>query len=122
MSDLGIIEVSRKRVRPSLLHYYSDECPYCTGRGKVLSLESMAMKIEHWIRRIGGGKRRENGIMFKLNPVLGVFLREERAENLEELANMYRVRVEIIDDPRLHREDIEIYSLDGERNLKAAFE
>jgi ribonuclease G len=122
MSDLGIIEVSRKRVRPSLLHYYSEECPYCTGRGKVLSLESMAMKIEHWIRRIGGGKRRENGIMFKLNPVVGVFLREERYENMEELANTYRVRVEIIDDPRLHREEFEIYSLDGERNLKAAFE
>lgn len=122
MSDLGIIELSRKRVRPSLLHYYSEECPYCTGRGKVLSLESMAMKIEHWIRRIGGGKRRENGILFKLNPVVGVFLREERAENMLELANMYRVRVEIIDDPRLHREEVEIYSLDGARNLKAAYE
>jgi ribonuclease G len=122
MSDLGIIEVSRKRVRPSLLHYYSEECPYCTGRGKVLSLESMAMKIEHWIRRIGGGKRRESGMLFKLNPVIGVFIRDERAENIQELANMYRVRVEIIDDPRLHREEFEIYSLDGERNLKAAFE
>jgi len=88
----------------------------------VLSLESMAMKVEHWIRRIGGGKRRESGIMFKLNPVLGVFLREERGENLNELAATYRVRVEVIDDPRLHREEIEIYSLDGERNLKAAFE
>ena len=122
VSDLGIIEVSRKRVRPSLLHYYSEECPYCTGRGKVLSLESMAMKIEHWIRRIGGGKKRESGIMFKLNPVLGVYLREERLENIQELAGTYRVRVEIVDDPRLHREDFEIFSLDGERNLKAAYE
>ena len=122
MSDLGIIEVSRKRVRPSLLHYYSEECPYCTGRGKVQSLESMAMKIEHWIRRIGGGKKRENGMMFKLNPVLGVYLREERLENIQELAGTYRVRVEIVDDPRLHREDFEIFTLDGERNLKAAYE
>jgi hypothetical protein len=54
--------------------------------------------------------------------VVGVFLREERAENMNELANTYRVRVEIIDDPRLHREEFEIFSLDGERNLKAAFE
>jgi ribonuclease G len=121
MSDLGIIELSRKRVRPSLLHYFSEECPYCEGRGKVLSLESMAMKIEQWIRRIGA-KKRERGILFKLNPVLGVFLREERAENMQELAETYRVRVEIVDDPRLHREEVEIYSLDGERNLKAAFE
>jgi len=122
MSDLGIIEVSRKRVRPSLLHYYSEECPYCTGRGKVLSLESMAMKIEHWIRRIGGGKKRENGILFKLNPVLGVYLREERFDHINQLGTTYRVRVEVIDDPRLQREEFEVYSLDGERNLKAAYE
>ncbi len=121
MSDLGIIEVSRKRVRPSLLHYFSEECPYCEGRGKVLSLESMAMKVEQWIRRIGAQKR-ERGILFRLNPVLGVFLRDERAENLTELAETYRVRVELVDDPRLHREELEIFSLDGERNLKAAFE
>ncbi len=121
MSDLGIIEVSRKRVRPSLLHYFSEECPYCEGRGKVLSLESMAMKVEQWIRRIGAQKR-ERGMLFRLNPVLGVFLRDERAQNLTELAETYRVRVELVDDPRLHREELEIYSLDGERNLKAAFE
>lgn len=121
MSDLGIIELSRKRVRPSLLHYFSEECPYCSGRGKVLSLESIAMKVEQWVRRIGGRKK-EPGILFKLNPVVGLYLREERAEHLEELARTYRLRVEIVDDPRLHREEYEILSLDGERDLKALFE
>ena len=121
MSDLGIIEVSRKRVRPSLLHYFSEECPYCAGRGKVLSLESMAMKIEQWIRRIGAQKK-ERGVLFRLNPVLGVFLREERPENLQELAETYRLRVEIVDDARLHREEFDITSLDGDRNIKAQFE
>lgn len=120
ISDLGLIEVSRKRVRPSLLHYYSDECPYCNGSGKVLSIESMAMKVEHWIRRIGSRKR-ERGIQFRVNPVLGVYLRDEREDNILELAKMHRLRVEIVDDPRMHREDVEIYSLDGSRDLKALF-
>jgi ribonuclease G len=39
VSELGLVEVSRKRVRPSLLHFFSDECPYCKGVGKVLSLD-----------------------------------------------------------------------------------
>lgn len=120
ISELGLVEVSRKRVRPSLLHYYSDECPYCEGSGKVLSMESMAMKIEHWIRRIGS-LRRERGIQFRVNPVLGIFLREEREENIGELAERNRLEVEIIDDPRMHREDFEIYSIADKRNLKAEF-
>jgi ribonuclease G len=120
ISDLGLVEISRKRVRPSLLHYYSDECPYCKGGGKVLSLESMAMKIEHWIRRIGS-QRRVRGVQFRVNPVLGIFLREERADNIGELAENYRLQVEIIDDPRMHREEFDIFSLDDNRNLKSEF-
>lgn len=120
ISDLGLIEVSRKRVRPSLLHYYSDECPYCVGSGKILSIESMAMKIEQWIRRIGM-QRKVDGLQFRVNPVLGIFMREDREEFLKELAERYRMIVEVVDDPRLHREDFEIFSLDGKRNLKAEF-
>ncbi|MBU8921504.1 MAG: Rne/Rng family ribonuclease [Bacteroidales bacterium] len=120
ISDLGLIEVSRKRVRPSLLHYYSDECPYCVGSGKILSIESMAMKIEQWIRRIGvPGKIR--GMQFRVNPILGIYMREERDEFIGELAERYRMVVEIIDDPRLHREEFEIRSLDGKRDLKGEF-
>ncbi|MCU0638709.1 MAG: Rne/Rng family ribonuclease [Candidatus Krumholzibacteria bacterium] len=120
ISDLGLIEVSRKRVRPSLLHYYSHECPYCAGSGKILSIESMAMKIEHWMRRIGALKKVQ-GMQFRVNPVLGIYMREEKSEFLRELAGRYRMVVEIIDDPRLHREDFEILSLDGKRNLKGEF-
>jgi ribonuclease G len=121
ISDLGLVEVSRKRVRPSLLHFYSDECPYCQGSGKVLSIESMAMKIEQWIRRIGS-KKRERGLQFQVNPVMGIYLREERRENIEELAHVYRMRIEIIDDSRKHREEFDVLSLDGRRNLKSEFE
>ncbi|MBN2183893.1 MAG: Rne/Rng family ribonuclease [Candidatus Krumholzibacteriota bacterium] len=120
ISDLGLIEVSRKRVRPSLLHYYSDECPYCVGSGKILSIESMAMKVEQWIRRIGS-QRNIQGMQFRVNPVLGIFLREERGEHIHELADSYKIIVEVIDDPRMHREDFHIHSLDGKRDLKAEF-
>ncbi len=120
ISDLGLIEVSRKRVRPSLLHFFSDECPYCAGSGKILSIESMAMKVEHWIRRVGSVKK-VNGMQFRVNPILGIFLREDREENIQELAERYKVEVEVIDDPRMHREDFEILSLDGRRDLKTEF-
>jgi len=121
ISELGLIELSRKRVRPSLLHYFSEECPYCGGSGKVLSMESMVMKLEHWIRRIGTLKR-ERGIRFKVNPILGIYMREEKGEQVAELARNYRLEIEIIDDPRLHREEFEIYSFNGQRNLKEGFE
>ena len=49
---LGLVEMSRQRVRPSLLSQLSDPCPYCTGTGKILSLETMSNKIERLVHRI----------------------------------------------------------------------
>ena len=120
ISDLGMIEVSRKRVRPSLLHFYSEECPYCMGSGKVLSIESMAMKVEHWIRRIGSVGR-ERGIQFRVNPILGIYLNDEKEEEIHALARKNNMRLEIIEDPRMHREEFGIFSLDGKRDLKTEF-
>lgn len=120
ISDLGLIEVSRKRVRPSLLHYYSEECPYCDGSGKILSIDSMAMKVEHWIRRCATYKKLD-GIQFRVNPVLGMFIREQRSEHIDELAHKHNLEIEIIDDPRMHREDLEVLSLDGKKDFKAEF-
>jgi len=94
VSDLGLVEVSRKRVRPSLLHFFSDECPYCRGLGKVLSFESLATKIEHWIRRVGA-KRKEKRIQLRVNSSLAIFLEEERRNILDNLERQYNMKIEI---------------------------
>jgi len=116
VSELGLVEVSRKRVRPSLLHFFSEECPYCKGTGKVLSFESLATKIEQWIRRVGA-KRREKRIQLRVNSSLAIFLEEERREILDNLEKMYKMKIEIQDDPRLHREEFKIISLSSFRDL-----
>lgn len=116
VSDLGLVEVSRKRVRPSLLHFFSDECPYCKGMGKVLSYESLATKIEHWVRRVGS-KTQEKRIQLRVNSSLAIYLEEERRSILDSLERQYKMKIEIQDDPRLHREDFKLISLASFRDL-----
>ncbi len=116
VSDLGLVEVSRKRVRPSLLHFFSEECPYCSGIGKVLSFDSLATKIERWIHRVGA-RTKEKKIQIRTNSALAIFLEEERAEVLDTLQRRYKMKIEIQDDPRLHREDFKIVSLSSFRDL-----
>ncbi len=116
VSELGLVEVSRKRVRPSLLHFYSDECPYCQGIGKVLSFDSLANKIEQWIRRIGS-RTKEKRIQLRVNSSLALFLGEERRASIDSIERQYRMKIEIQDDPRLHREDFKIVSMGTFRDL-----
>ncbi len=118
ISDLGLVEISRKRVRPSLLHFLSEECPYCRGTGKVLSFDTLANKVERQIHRIGQ-RTKERRIQLRVNTSFGVFLEEQRAAMLDGLEKQYRMRIEIQDDPRLHREDFKLVSLSNFRDLVA---
>ncbi len=46
ITDLGLVEMTRKKVRRKLSSLVKMPCPYCSGSGKVLSTESMALKIK----------------------------------------------------------------------------
>ena len=116
VSELGLVEVSRKRVRPSLLTFFSDECPYCKGTGGVLSFDSLANKIEQWIRRVGS-KTREKRIQVRVNSSLALHLEEERRQIFDAMERQYHIKIEIQDDPRLHREDFKVVSLSSFRDL-----
>ena len=50
-SPLGLVEISRHRTRPSLLLTYSESCPYCNGTGRLLSRDSVAVRISRWLKR-----------------------------------------------------------------------
>ncbi|KAJ3698275.1 hypothetical protein LUZ61_001980 [Rhynchospora tenuis] len=52
LSDLGLMEISRKRVRPSVSFMISDPCICCRATGRVEALEMSFMKIENEIRRL----------------------------------------------------------------------
>ncbi|MCL2062751.1 MAG: Rne/Rng family ribonuclease [Candidatus Cloacimonetes bacterium] len=48
---MGLVEVTRKRTRTSILHTYFEHCPYCHGTGKILARDSVLFKINRWLQR-----------------------------------------------------------------------
>ena len=107
VSELGLVEMTRQRERPSLLHYYSDDCPYCNGLGKVLSLNSVALKIERLLTRIGVNTQ-EKMIELRVSPEMAQHLFAENAERLARLEEKYKFRIDVRDDPRLKRSEVKV--------------
>ncbi|XP_062193076.1 ribonuclease E/G-like protein, chloroplastic isoform X2 [Phragmites australis] len=51
LSKLGLMEITRKRVRPSVTFMISEPCPFCQGTGRVEALDTSFSKIEREICR-----------------------------------------------------------------------
>jgi len=51
ISELGLVEMTRKRTRENLVQQLCEPCGYCDGRGYVLSAESIAYKLLREIRK-----------------------------------------------------------------------
>jgi ribonuclease G len=121
VSGLGLVEMSRQRVRPSLLSQLSDDCPFCTGTGKVLSMETMSNRIERLVHRIAIVTH-ERRLQIQANPVLALYLLEERPEQFRELCKTFDLELNVLDDATLHLEEFRIVSLASGNDLIAEFE
>jgi ribonuclease G len=51
MSDFGIMQITRERVRPSLMQRMGDQCPACGGTGIVQARKTTIHQIERWLRK-----------------------------------------------------------------------
>jgi ribonuclease G len=116
VSDLGLIEMTRQRVRPSLFHSLSETCPSCAGAGRVLSRSTVARKIERMLRRVGIA-RVEKKIEVRTHPEVALYLLDEERATLQGLRKTYDIEIEIRDDPLLRVDDFRLYALPGHRAL-----
>jgi ribonuclease G len=109
ISELGLVEMTRQRERPSLLAFYSEDCSSCDGTGKVLSLESVMVKLERLLRRVSAaGKEKE--LVVRVAPEVAVYALEHHGRRLAEFEKRYRLSLDLKDDPQVRRDEVRLFS------------
>lgn len=110
ISDLGLIEMTRQRTRQSIMHAFSDPCPVCSGVGRVLSKESIAMKIERWFQRAAADSGREHYQLIAAPDVIDLL--EDAAESrLSKIEKRFNLLVDVVRDTTIHVEEFKIVNL-----------
>jgi len=107
ISDLGLIEMTRKRIRMSYMHSISDTCPVCEGVGRVLSRESMAVRIERWFRRVLTSSSIKH-FQLIVHPLVGELFLEDKPTRLRKLEKNLKLKIDLIIDTSLHPEDFKV--------------
>src|SRR6476469_5452122 len=107
ISAFGLLEMSRQRLRPSLLEHSTEICPHCAGTGRVRSIESAAL---HAMRAIEeeGVRRRSSEIVVSVPPNVALYLLNQKRQALSEIEQRYAFHVTVEADDELHAADCEI--------------
>ena len=101
VSDLGLIEMTRQRVRPSLMHTFSEPCPHCMGAGRVLSNETVATKIERWFKRAKVASK-YNNYQLIVNPEVGDLLTADNGGRVRRISGKLGFHIDLIHDTTMH--------------------
>jgi ribonuclease G len=116
VSELGLVEMTRQRVRPSLWHSMTAECPDCKGTGRVFTPEVVARRLERSLRR-AGRERRERQLAVRLHPEVALYLLEEEPRLIQTLGKLTGLELEIRDDPVMRVDEFRLMSRPGGRDV-----
>lgn len=109
VTDFGLIEMTRERVRPSHMHALSDPCPNCDGIGRVLSKDTMATKIERWFTRAKAHKEL-NDFHLAINPHLAEAMAYNGINRVDRIMKIHKFNINIIRDTTIPIQEFKVYN------------
>jgi ribonuclease G len=103
ISELGLVQMTRKRTRDNLRQLITTPCPTCGGDGRLRSIESLVAQVLRDVRRriASGGPAR--AVTVRVSPEVGDAMRGPYAGAASELSAALAIPVEVQSDPDLAR-------------------
>jgi ribonuclease G len=111
ISELGLVEMTRKRVRESLGRVICRPCPYCDGSGTIKSAATICYEILREIRRAAATSQKRRKVQVRLHPIVADLLLEEESGFLEALEQEFQKQIIVKGDYDLHEEQYEVMLL-----------
>ncbi|MDD5675025.1 MAG: ribonuclease E/G, partial [Chitinivibrionales bacterium] len=109
LSKFGLLEITRKRVRPELQELFTDECPTCKGIGWVFSPATVSARLGRALHR-AQALHAERKLLLHVHPAVADYLLENNGAMLKKLQSEhgFELRVERRDD--LDQDEYEFFA------------
>lgn len=100
MSDFGLVQITRQRVRQNILQAMKEVCPYCLGSGLLTKHSHIVYDLEEWVKKFKKSSS-EKRLILKCHPLFAMRLREGKDGSLLKLQFKYFVRIKIEEDKNM---------------------
>ncbi len=100
MTEFGLVQITRERVRENIVQSMTEVCPYCQGTGLLTKKSNLIHEIEKWLQRYRlEGKHKSLKLI--VHPSLGEKLKEGFISTLTKIQFKYMVRLKLIQEEKM---------------------
>ena len=110
ISELGLVEMTRKRVQEDLVRSISEACHYCSGTGHTKSPHTVVYDILREIKRETTRSKSKETIYVNVNPGVADLMYGEELESVESLETEIKKSIVVRALGHYHIERFEVYS------------
>ena len=116
ISKFGLLEMSRQRLKASLVSQNQVTCPHCAGRGRVKTAESAALEVLRKIQSavFAGGVEQ---IKVHMAPAGALLLLNEKRQTLSDFENRSQTKISVYADGRLKPEEYQLELITGRQGV-----
>jgi ribonuclease G len=114
-TELGLVEITRKRMRNTLISNFSDPCPFCNGSGRILSKNAVIMRIYRWLNR---------GDYFVKNKNLRIMVHPDLLTHISQHSEdfvAYENQIEFAAEPSIRIDQFKVYTLPDLEEITSKF-
>ena len=107
ISSFGLLEMSRQRMRPSLIEASTKMCPHCQGAGVIRSTESSALHVLHAIED-EGIQGRSSAVTVQMATAVALYILNQKRTSLVDIEERFDLHVSIEGDDSLNPPEFRI--------------
>ena len=99
MTEFGLMQITRERIRENIMQSMNDACPYCAGTGLLTKKSNLMHEIDRWLKRFKS-EGKGTALTLKVHPSLGEKLKEGFFSPMLKMQLRYFIHVKLFEDEK----------------------
>lgn len=99
MTEFGLMQITRERIRENIMQSMHDACPYCAGTGLLTKKSNLMHEIDRWLKRFKS-EGKGTALTLKVHPSLGEKLKEGFFSPMLKMQLRYFIHVKLFEDEK----------------------
>ncbi len=120
VSDLGLVEMTRQRVRPSLEQALTRICEDCGGTGRIFTPRTVVRRVERSLQRAGVSDE-DHAIEIRVHPEVALEMLESEGDFLGRVSEQTDLELDVTDDPLLRKDEYRLLAGPAKTDVTARF-